>query len=48
MGGEFAQSNVGYNINKATFQLLAGVTYNFGGFECVRPYDQARRGWHSP
>lgn len=42
MGGEFAQSNVGYNINKATFQLLAGVTYNFGGFECVRPYDQAQ------
>ena len=41
MGGDFDNSNVGYNINNATFNLLAGVTYRFGdGFTCVRPYDQ--------
>ena len=33
---------MGYNINKATFSLLAGVSYRFGdGFPCVRPYDAA-------
>ncbi len=42
MGGDYKQSDLGYDINKATFNLMAGVTYNFGdGFECVRPYDQA-------
>ncbi len=42
MSGNFRQSSVGYNINKASFQLMAGVTFRFGdGFECVRPYDQA-------
>lgn len=43
MNGAFSQSSVGYDINKATFGLLAGVKYTFGdGFECVRPYDQAQ------
>ena len=36
------QTSAGYNINNAQFQILAGVTYNFGdGFRCVRTYDQA-------
>lgn len=31
-----------FDINYASFQLLAGVSYRFGdGFRCVRPYDQA-------
>lgn len=31
-----------FDINYASFQLLAGVSYRFGdGFKCVRPYDQA-------
>lgn len=31
-----------YNIKNAGFQILAGVTYNFGpGFKSVRAYDQA-------
>lgn len=35
-------SSAAYNANKATFNLLAGVTYNFGpGFEAVREYNQA-------
>lgn len=42
MNGNFEQSGTGYNINNATFNLLAGLNYRFGsGFECVRPYDQA-------
>ncbi len=40
-GGYNGQSSASYNINRATFNLMAGVTYNFGGgFKCVRPYDQ--------
>lgn len=36
------QTSAGYNANKATVNMMVGVTYNFGdGFECVRPYDQA-------
>ncbi len=32
----------GFNVNNATFQILAGLTYHFGpGFQVVRPYDQA-------
>lgn len=41
MGGDYAQSNTAYNVNKATFELMAGVSYRFGdGFKCVRPYNQ--------
>ncbi|MBJ2189048.1 MAG: OmpA family protein [Muribaculaceae bacterium] len=38
-----SQSSAAYNLNAATFNLMAGVTYHFGGknFTCVRPYDQA-------
>lgn len=33
---------VTFNANRATFQLLAGVSYKFGdGFQCVAPYNQA-------
>lgn len=36
------QTSAAYNANHATFQILAGLTYNFGpGFELVRPYNQA-------
>ncbi len=42
MGGNYNQGNIAYNINHATFNLMAGVNYRFGnGFKCVRPYDQA-------
>ncbi len=42
MNGDFDQSATAYDVNKATFNLMAGVTYRFGdGFKCVRPYDQA-------
>lgn len=42
MGGNFENSNVGFNVNNAAFNLVAGLTYRFGsGFNCVRPYDQA-------
>ncbi|MDE5744694.1 MAG: OmpA family protein [Paramuribaculum sp.] len=35
-------TSAAYNANKATFNFLAGVTYNFGpGFEAVREYNQA-------
>lgn len=35
-------SSCAFNANAATFQILAGLTYNFGpGFQVVRPYDQA-------
>ena len=41
MAGDYDESSVAYNINKATFNLMAGVSYRFGdGFDCVRPYDQ--------
>lgn len=34
-------SSCAFNANAATFQLLAGLTYNFGpGFQLVRPYNQ--------
>lgn len=36
------ENGCSYNANRATFQILAGLTYNFGpGFQLVRPYDQA-------
>ncbi len=42
MSGNFSHGSVGYNVNNASFQLLAGATFRFGsGFECVRPYDAA-------
>ncbi|MDE5629149.1 MAG: OmpA family protein [Muribaculaceae bacterium] len=42
MNGHYEQSSVAYNANKATFNLMAGVSYRFGnGFQCVRPYNQA-------
>ncbi|MBD5233230.1 MAG: OmpA family protein [Bacteroidales bacterium] len=42
MGGDYAHSSAAYDVNKATFNLMAGVSYRFGdGFKCVRPYDQA-------
>lgn len=35
-------SSCAFNANAATFQILAGLTYNFGpGFQLVRPYNQA-------
>lgn len=43
-GTNIAQTATGYNINAATFNVLAGVTYHFGGngFKCVAPgYSQA-------
>lgn len=37
---EFDNGMVGYNINKATFNCVASVSYSFGpGFRCVQPYD---------
>ena len=37
------QTTTAYNINGATFNLQASVTYHFGGhkFACVMPYNQA-------
>lgn len=37
------QSTASYDVNRANFNLTAGVAYNFGGngFKTVRPYDQA-------
>lgn len=43
-GAPIAQTATGYNINAATFNFLAAVTYHFGGnqFNCVYPgYSQA-------
>ncbi|MBP3536934.1 MAG: OmpA family protein [Muribaculaceae bacterium] len=40
---EFDNGLVGYNINNATFNCVASVSYNFGpGFTCVRPYNSAQ------
>lgn len=41
--GGAEQSSASYNANRATFNVMAGVTYHFGGngFKVVRPYDQA-------
>lgn len=39
-----AQTSAAYNVNEATFNVLAGVTYHFGGngMECMAPgYTQA-------
>lgn len=40
--GAAKQSSSSYNINKASFNLMAGLTYRFGGykFACVVPYNQ--------
>ena len=41
MAGDYGDSYTNFNINKATFNLMAGFSYRFGnGFTCVRPYDQ--------
>lgn len=38
-----ADGGTDFDINYASFQLLAGVSYRFGdGFKCVRPYDEAQ------
>ncbi len=43
MNGDFKQSVTGYNVNRATVNILASVSYRFGdGFPCVRPYDAAQ------
>ena len=42
MNGVYDQSLTAYNINAATFNLVAGVNYRFGsGFDCVQPYNAA-------
>lgn len=41
-GSNLEKSTVGYNVNACNFNLTAGVSYCFGGgFECVKPYNQA-------
>ncbi|MDE6396256.1 MAG: OmpA family protein [Muribaculaceae bacterium] len=42
--GTAEQTSVNYNVNKAAFNLQAGVTYHFGGnnFNIVTPYNQAQ------
>ena len=40
--GGAKQSSTSYNANRATVNVMAGVTYHFGdGFQCVTPYNQA-------
>lgn len=40
--GGAKQSSASYNANRATVNVMAGVTYHFGdGFQCVTPYNQA-------
>lgn len=43
-GSPVEQSTASYDKNRANFNLLAGVTYNFGGngFKVVEPYNQAQ------
>lgn len=39
---EFDNGLVGYNINQASFNIVAGVSYTFGpGFKCIQPYNYA-------
>lgn len=40
---DVTQSSAAYNVNRASFTLMAGFKFNLGsnGFECVRPYDAA-------
>lgn len=41
LNGNTGSGSSGFNANRASLQLLAGVMYRFGdGFRCVRPYDQ--------
>lgn len=42
-GAAIAQTNAGYDIHKAAFNLEAGLTYRLGGykFDIVNPYNQA-------
>lgn len=42
-GGKWAQSTAAYSASGANFNILAGVSYHFGGrnFNCVMPYNQA-------
>lgn len=42
-GDQPKYTSASYDINRANFNLTAGVTYHFGGngFECVVPYNQA-------
>ena len=40
--GGAKQSSASYNANRATVNVMAGVTYHFGdGFQCVTQYNQA-------
>lgn len=40
--GQWSQTSCAYDKRNAAFNLMAGVTYNFGpGFQCVKPYNQA-------
>lgn len=42
MTSDQVETTVAYDKNKATFDLMAGVSYRFGrGFPCVTPYNQA-------
>lgn len=37
------QTSAAYDVNKATFSIMAGVNIRLGdGFECVKPYDAAQ------
>lgn len=42
--GHYQHSSAAYDVNYANFNLMAGVTYHFGGngFQCVEPYNQAQ------
>ncbi|MDE6310507.1 MAG: OmpA family protein [Muribaculaceae bacterium] len=40
--GQWEMTATAYDKRNATFNLMAGLTYNFGpGFQCVQPYNQA-------
>ncbi|MDE6793357.1 MAG: OmpA family protein [Muribaculaceae bacterium] len=43
-GAPVEQSTASYDINRANFNITAGVAYNFGGngFKVVEPYNQAQ------
>lgn len=41
LDGNGVNTKTAFNINRAVFNLMAGVSYRFGnGFTCIRPYDQ--------
>ncbi|MDE6545509.1 MAG: hypothetical protein K2L63_05375, partial [Paramuribaculum sp.] len=38
-----SQTSAAYDVNKATFSIMAGVNISLGdGFQCVTPYDAAQ------